>query len=303
MAPDQTWSSVNVDNSGGVTTYAGRYSDLIVDDSDYGHISYYYYVDKDIRYATNSSGSWQWEVVASDPSIASKSWITMAPDGTVIVNYCIGGQIWIARREGGNWIQTPVTPAGGYGQSDVKTDALGLGRVIVVYNDPAANRLMLAIENGDIFEHYEILDRAVGGDGPILQVQDGMAHVLAWDQTAREVLYLVGELPPVCGIDERPGRSLPDAACALNLRLTPNPISSGGLIRFQLPTTDAAEVEIVDVSGREVWRWNAPGAAAGEVVLPWEAADRAGRPLPTGTYLCTVRACGVLDTHRCLIVR
>jgi hypothetical protein len=303
MAANQTWSSVNVDHSGGVTTYAGRYSDLIVDDSDYGHISYYYYVDKDIRYATNSSGSWQWEVVASDPNIASKSWITMAPNGTVIVNYRIGGQIWIARREGGSWIPTPVTPPGNYGQSDVKTDAFGLGRVIVVYNDPGADKLMLAVENGDTFEHYEILDRAVGGDGPILQVQDGLAHVLAWDQAAREVLYLVGELPPVCGIDEQPKTDLPDAACSLDLRMAPNPVTAGGLIRFHLHRAESAAVEIFDVGGREVWRWAAARRAAGEVELPWGAIDATGRPLPSGAYLCTLRAGDAVQTHRCLIVR
>jgi hypothetical protein len=297
MLPNETWNHVNVDNSGGVTTYAGRYSDLYVDSADRGHISYYYYVDKDIRYATNASGSWGWEVVASDPGIASKSYITLAPDGTPIVNYNIGGRVWIARKIGDQWLPTDVTPPGNYGQSDVKTDALG--RVVVAYNDLANDKLMLAVESDRGFDHYEAYDRTAGGDGPILAISEDQVHLLAWDRSVDEMLYLSGPLPQSGAVDD----PAIDLTATPRLHLSPNPLRQQGTIRFALEYPSAAHAEIVDATGRSLWTWSNPAQSAGMVTLSWPGTDAHGLRLPAGAYFCRVTVAGQVWKSRWLVVR
>lgn len=301
MMPDQSWTHANVDNSGGVTTYAGRYSDLVVDDSDYGHISYYYYVDKDIRYATNSGGSWEWEVVDSDPNIASKSWITLAPDGSPIVNYRISGRIWIARRVSGLWVSTPVTAPGNFGQSDVKADAAG--HAIVAYNDLGSDNLMLAIQNESGFDHYDIHDVPAGGDGPILQILGTEVHVLAWDQGAAQLLYLRGQLPGGSALDPTPAAQRGAAIGALQLRVLPNPLRRGGAFHLVLPAAGTVQIAVHDAAGREVWHWQRSRVAAGALVVPWSASDKAGRALSRGTYFCNVQVGAAAEGCRLLVVR
>ena len=276
QASNGTWSFVNVDNSGAVATYAGRYPDLYVDDNDHGHISYYYYVDQEIRYATNAGGAWAWETVASSPGIASKSYITVAPDGAVLVNYLAENRIWVARSNGSSWELLPVTAPGSYGQSDIKTDPDG--RALVAYNDFTAGKLMLAVEGSGGFTHYELRDHTAGGDGPILQVQGSTLHLLAWNQSSQELLYLKGPLD-VAGLNSDP------PVGEMDLAVWPNPMRGTGLIGFTRNGADPVDIRIVDALGRLCWQKRHAATQAGRIAIPWNAAG-----LESGTYYCSVRA-------------
>ncbi len=277
MQPGGTWSHANVDNSGGVTTYAGRYPDLVVDDMDHGHIAYYYYVDSQIRYATNSSGSWAWFVVATDAGVQPKSYITRTPQGELLISYNINGRIWLARGEGGAWTHTAVTDPGSFGQSDVKCDAAG--NAILVYNDSSADRLLLAMETGGGFEHYELRDHQAGGDGPVLQVCDEILHALAWDRTTEDVFYLTGPLyPAAVG-----GLSI---AMPVSLQAHPSIVRSGEplALHLVLPTARDARIALFDATGCRVWWMREAGFANGTLRFTWPERDACGRPLPAGVY-------------------
>ena len=183
------WSHEVVDNTGGVTTYAGRYSDLAVDDSDHSHIVYYNYTTDAIRYATNSSGSWQWEELVSNPN-SQYAEIALDGDGNALAVYVASSRVWLTRRVSGSWT-TPeaITDTGSYGYLDVKADAAGAAHI--VYNDGGTNRLMLAVEEDGAFAHQEIFPVQAGGSGPVLQIVNSAIHVLAWDQNEQELYHLV----------------------------------------------------------------------------------------------------------------
>jgi hypothetical protein len=310
MLPGGTWTHVVVDNSGGVATYAGRYPDLYVDEADHGHISYYYYVDQQIRYATNASGSWVWEAVATDPNIQSQSFITRTPQGEFLISYNIGGRVWLARGHAGSWTRVPVTDPGNFGRSDVECDPAG--NALVAYNDGTAGKLMLAVESAGGFVHYELYNHQADGDGPVFLARGNDLHVLTWSQQTDEVLYLRGELMMTGVAEQGPGSFPPDRTTGVTggveaLRITPNPALAGGRLCFApagvavegalgqlfeqgLSGDAAATITILDATGRCVLRRGGPvwrGVARG---VP--ARDAAGRPLAPGVYFCRVRCAG-----------
>ena len=74
----------------------------------------------------------------------------------------------------------------------------------------------------------------------------------------------------------------------------PNPFGSSTAIRFSLPTAQRVSVSVFDLAGREVARplRNEPlGPGMHGVVLD-------GRGLPSGIYLCRLRAGAWTDTRR-----
>jgi hypothetical protein len=186
------WSHTIADPSGSITRYAGRYPDLAVDADGHGHIVYYNFDTDSIRYATDSSGSWQWEELVIGPG-SRYAEITLEPDGTIIAGYLEDGRIWIARNEAGTWNPLPVTDAGSYGYIDLQTDSAG--NAYVVYEDNSADKLMLAAESGGSFAHFEIYEPADGGAGPALRIRNDRVHVLTWDRVAEELVHLEGPLP------------------------------------------------------------------------------------------------------------
>ncbi len=112
---------------------------------------------------------------------------------------------------------------------------------------------------------------------------------LVWYATSGEFVYLGGPVPmptieggtvevqvpaPVTGVE--PGR--PDGA----LRFGPNPVRSGGLLRWSGAAVASSGLRVFDLAGREVARVAAAGPSA---ELLWEARDASGRPLPAGIYL------------------
>jgi len=183
-----SWTHEVVDSTGDITTYAGRYSDHVVDPNDCGHIIYYNYTTDALRYATNASGTWEWEEVVTDPD-SQRGKITLDPDGNVLVAYAAGGRIWLGRRVGDSWDTVPVTDPGSYFYLDVETD--DAGAAYVAYND---GQLKLAIEADGTFNHYEIFDTQAGGSGPVLHLHGKTIHALTWNQTTQELFHLRGSL-------------------------------------------------------------------------------------------------------------
>ena len=64
-----------------------------------------------------------------------------------------------------------------------------------------------------------------------------------------------------------------------------------------------ARVEILDVAGRRLRTLTRLAAAAGALELSWDLADDAGRRVPPGVYLASVRSGGDVLTRRVIVLQ
>ncbi|MDM7914294.1 MAG: hypothetical protein QUU85_03385, partial [Candidatus Eisenbacteria bacterium] len=263
MAPGGNWNHVVVDGSGEIGTFAGRYPDLVVDPADHGHIAYYFYEDQQIRYATDASGAWQWEPVASAPGIGNESWLALDASGAATVCYQTGDRIWIARKSGGTWVSTAVTPPGswGYGQADVDIATGGLA--VVAYDDVSQGKLMLAVETAGGFVAQEVLDSTADGEGPVLEVRGAVAHLLAWNSQTNEVTYVKATLD--LAATPEPWNGLQPL-----LTVLPHPVRDQASLMLRLPEAGSVTLTLVDPAGRQVGSWRGV-LPAGQTKLAWEA--------------------------------
>jgi hypothetical protein len=89
--------------------------------------------------------------------------------------------------------------------------------------------------------------------------------------------------------DDRPGETVSLAPELVSgVGAFPNPFNGGTEIRFELRNESRFRVEVFDLTGRLVWRSAEQTARPGEVRVPWDARDVAGRPVPSGVYLLGV---------------
>ena len=78
-----TVSSEVIDSVG--TT--GRYTSIAVDSNDKLHISYYDYTTRDLRYATNASGTWTTETVDSEGDVGAYTSIAVDSNDKIHISY------------------------------------------------------------------------------------------------------------------------------------------------------------------------------------------------------------------------
>jgi hypothetical protein len=83
----------------------------------------------------------------------------------------------------------------------------------------------------------------------------------------------------------------------------PNPANPGVQIQFVLGQPGTATVEIFNVRGARVRTLRAASLPAGEHELRWDGKDDLGRPTPSGTYLYRLRAAGVVDQGKLMLVQ
>lgn len=83
----------------------------------------------------------------------------------------------------------------------------------------------------------------------------------------------------------------------------PNPVRSGSLISFDLPTPLDTRLRAFDLSGRAVQSLAFGRLAAGRHHHVWRAVDHAGRPLPSGLYFLRLQAGTSEAVQRVVVVR
>ncbi len=69
------------------------------------------------------------------------------------------------------------------------------------------------------------------------------------------------------------------------LAITPNPVRTRAIIRWQMPLAGRVNLTVYDALGRVVRRLVRGEFAAGRYVVNWDGADDAGRPVANGIYL------------------
>ena len=82
----------------------------------------------------------------------------------------------------------------------------------------------------------------------------------------------------------------------------PNPFSSDTQIAFDLPQAGVAELAIYSPDGRLVRTLTAGERSAGRQTVRWDGLDDAGRAAAGGVYFYTLRAPGVEESRRMILL-
>lgn len=108
----------------------------------------------------------------------------------------------------------------------------------------------------------------------------------------------VAELPTFSSVDD--GRA---TAISTPWLRAANPFVAGGELRLSLNPGSTAELELYDVSGRQVRTlFNAP-VGAGEQVISWDGSDEGGNPMASGVYYLHLGTKNQFDIERIVMVR
>jgi hypothetical protein len=85
--------------------------------------------------------------------------------------------------------------------------------------------------------------------------------------------------------------------------VAPNPVEVPVAIGFRLPRASAVSLEIFDLLGRRVVLLDSGVRDVGLHQVRWDGRDAAGEPVRGGVYLCRLRAGGVSQTRRLVLIR
>lgn len=83
----------------------------------------------------------------------------------------------------------------------------------------------------------------------------------------------------------------------------PNPANPSVRLGFLLPEAGRAELSIHDLRGRRLAKLRSGHSDAGRHEFIWEGRDDAGHELPSGVYLVNLRAAGVGESRRIVLLR
>ncbi|HEX9973523.1 MAG TPA: choice-of-anchor Q domain-containing protein, partial [bacterium] len=72
------------------------------------------------------------------------------------------------------------------------------------------------------------------------------------------------------------------------LRNYPNPFNSKTVISYRIAEPSFVEVEILNIYGQSIKKWENNFQSIGLHRVIWEAKDNFGNPVPSGEYLCRI---------------
>jgi hypothetical protein len=93
------------------------------------------------------------------------------------------------------------------------------------------------------------------------------------------------------------------AAAGPYLVAAPNPFNPRTTLGFALGRGGDVQLEVLDLMGRRVAQLVAEPLAAGRHEVTWDGRDRAGRPLPSGTYLARLQTPDGVATGKLVLAR
>lgn len=83
----------------------------------------------------------------------------------------------------------------------------------------------------------------------------------------------------------------------------PNPFNPSTTIGYHVPTTGALSLKIFDLLGREIRTLVNDFSNAGSFTITWDGTDNAGGRVPSGVYFCTLRAEGIAQTRKMVLIQ
>ncbi|MCP3861256.1 MAG: T9SS type A sorting domain-containing protein [Phycisphaeraceae bacterium] len=108
---------------------------------------------------------------------------------------------------------------------------------------------------------------------------------------------------PQCQTELTPVSEGPTPAAAMLRPPAPNPFNPRIELRFQVPTSATASLDIFDVRGRLVRRLFRGRVEAGNSSIIWHGNDDRGRSVPAGQYLALLTTAGRRETQKITLVR
>jgi hypothetical protein len=114
-----------------------------------------------------------------------------------------------------------------------------------------------------------------------------MEYLKEWLET--RLVWIDGAVSGLAPVEAsgRPGETPVDAALD---PASPNPFNGSTVIRYNLRNASEVRLVVMDLLGRRVRTLAGGSVAAGRHAEVWDGRDDAGRPLPSGVYLCRLEA-------------
>ncbi len=83
----------------------------------------------------------------------------------------------------------------------------------------------------------------------------------------------------------------------------PNPFNPATTISYELAENSDVQIQIVDVTGREIQSWRHDSKEAGYHEMVWAGVDQSGKPVSAGLYLLSVQAGKQIQTSKLLLLK
>jgi hypothetical protein len=142
------WAAELIDEQSGTGTDTGYHTTIVVDSSGFAHIAYAHdFAANDLEYASNSSGSWAFEIVDDSGSVGYRSDMLIDSLNQVFVVYerfdAGSLQLRLASREAGTWATYQLgSSTTGPLSADIGSD----DRMHIVYTDRPGELVYLLSE-------------------------------------------------------------------------------------------------------------------------------------------------------------
>jgi hypothetical protein len=213
---------------------------------------------------------------------------TYGPNITLAAQNNLPGALWALDRVQGNQVTGLVTSAqsGLPVEAEIEILEVDTSALEPRMTDPATGRYRRLINAGS----YTLMVQA---DGYVSQTIP---------------FSVSGGVPTVIDVALQSGvitnAGAPAAASGLALaQAQPNPANPSASIRFRLPETAPARLELFDASGRLVRTLFEGVGAEGWSEVRWDGADEAGRPAASGVYLYRLVQGSRVETRRLVLLR
>lgn len=140
------------------------------------------------------------------------------------------------------------------------------------------------------------LTGGTGDPGPFRLRPD--SPCLPWNNACGEVIGAYGE-----GCDETDVPFDPGQIASGGLLVYPNPFAERVAIRFSLPASGPARLEVFDVTGRRIATLVAGVLGAGEREAAWSGRDASGERVPPGVYFARLETAAEAKAARLVLVK
>ncbi len=257
-------------------------------------------------YARHSTGNRVWRNVGGGTFINSTpgalgviadggiGWADVDNDGDldVAVSHS-AGPTTIFRNDGptGHWLHVDLI--------GTQLNRIGVGARIQVKTGPLVQTREVSASSGYLGENSITAEFGLG----LASVIDSL--IVTWPDGKRQSVIpppavdrkvLINELTGPTGVED--GRTLPFALRGG----APNPFSRSTVLPYELMRAGTVNLEVFDLGGRRVRRLVEGSLPAGVHQSTWDGADDAGRRLPAGVYLSTLRTGGRTATQRIVLL-
>jgi hypothetical protein len=176
------WTNQNVDSSGMITVYTGRYPQMALDSTNKAHIVYFDYLTQSIRYATNTGSMWNIETIGAtnlDPNSTTTSEnhaVAIDSRDQIHVSYARGGNILYARRTALGWMEENVAVGKPY-RTKIAIDSRGVP--YIVYTDDSNTILLLAEKGSEAWRQHSLYTalNPYSLYSPTIQIRQDNMHI------------------------------------------------------------------------------------------------------------------------------